>query len=282
MTLPWPSDIGSGKITWWLGSMSADNWDEDRDPQLSPYAGVIVDFMPDITRPVRYSGTAGPRTIMPESYQGIVNDAGYLCTMNQDGTAGEPGVILPATDSATITPRDWTYSVQVKNNRLSISRFSFQVSDDSETDLTEVVPVDQSGGTAVMTVDNSVGKRIYVGSTLIHGETGTRIMDSTTMESGHLTISREGNTVRLTLDNATFDSSGWIEFRRIPLGFRPGIRRVRDVWLAGDTGPVGGTLGISAAGYLSIYDYEPARSAYFSVTYETSQPWPTSLPGTPL
>lgn len=149
--LSWPSDLGAGTAVWQYFRMAADDWDADRDPQLKSANETIVEFTPDLTQVVRYEGEMGKASIEPMVSRGIINAQGKLCTMLEDGSPGPVGVILPATDSETITPRDWTYRATITQNRVRVREFSFPAPADKEVDLADYVEVDPSGGTHIVT-----------------------------------------------------------------------------------------------------------------------------------
>lgn len=137
-----------------------------------------------------------------------------------------------------------------------------------------------------ITVDTSVGTRVFVGDTMIHGDTGRRdIRDShvapeTVEAGGRAWIQRTDNTVRVSLYDLSFSTSGTVRIlMTLPLGFRP----------------------IDREGYsLSVSRQQTVESVIFStglfiygapttggrvnatIAWGTADPWPTALPGTPL
>lgn len=149
--LAWPNDLGAGTAVWQLFRMGADNWDEDRDPQLKAAHETIVEFVPDVTQVVRYEGDMGKASIEPMISRGIINEQGQLCTMNEDGTAGPVGVVLPATNSDTITPKNWTYRATITKNRVRVREFSFPAPAGEDVDLADYIEIEASGGTHIIT-----------------------------------------------------------------------------------------------------------------------------------
>lgn len=150
MALPWPSDLCAGTVVWRLAGMKADDHDPDRDPQLIAGEGIEVTFSPDVSSIVGYNGVEGKMSIMPFISSGVIDSQGYLCTKQFDGSAGDRGVVLPATDCETITPRDWTYTVTITDNRVRVDRFSVQVVSDETVDLFDFVKVGASVGTKII------------------------------------------------------------------------------------------------------------------------------------
>jgi hypothetical protein len=338
--LAWPNDLGAGKAVWQLFRMGADNWDEDRDPQLKAAHETIVEFTPDVTQVVRYEGDMGKASIEPMISRGIINEQGQLCTMNEDGTAGPVGVVLPATDSETITPRDWTYRATITKNRVRVREFSFPVPADAEVDLADYIEIEASGGTHIITeietaeraeaaasdaeryrnetrtdrqaaqtaragaetaetnakghstsagesastaagileqvqdlgitVDNSVGTRVFVGDTMIYGRTGTRIVPLDGDRSGNVRISREGSLVSVSMSNVAQESAGNVI--TIPEGFRPSAAQYASTYWGNRS-----YIDIRGVTYLS---YSGGGGDSVSFTYTTRDAWPETLPGT--
>ena len=137
------------------------------------------------------------------------------------------------------------------------------------------------GDNPTITIDKTVGTRVFVGDVMIHGDTGWCALDHPDLTTGEYLIRRIGDTVIIQLSDGQFDSSGNKAFPRVPSQFRPDLR-VRATWIRDLSSDVGGTINISTGGYLNMYSYEEGTAAHFNTRYETSTPWPTELPGTPL
>lgn len=301
-SIPWPSDLCSGTAEWWLGFMSADtDEDDDRYPQLKAGKGIRVNFTPDVSNAVTYRGVEGNKTIMPLVSTGVIDDEGYLCTMNEDGSVGTRGVVLPSSECETLTPQDWTWTVTVTENSIRINRFSISLSPGEEIDLADYVPVDSSGGTHIVTevetaeraekaatqagqyrqetktdreatqrlrneaesfrdaagssatssaqsattageileqmqgmeitVDTSVGTRVFVGDTMIYGDTGQISIHNLLINGWkaglRVQLVRENNTVKLLVQGGSnaldgYDATSTPVFI-IPTGFRPSV-----------------------------------------------------------
>jgi hypothetical protein len=134
-------------------------------------------------------------------------------------------------------------------------------------------------------VDTSVGTRVYVGNTMIYGDTGRRdirdaIVDPDTVaDGGRAWIQRVDNTVRISLYDLSFSDSGTVRIlESIPQGFRPIDRE-------GYSLSVSRTATVEAVVLQSsLYIYgAPSSGGRVSATiaWATENPWPTSLPGTP-
>lgn len=353
--LSWPSDLGGGKVVWQLFLMGADNWDEDREPQLKAANQLIVDFEPDTDQAVRYEGEQGKASIMPMISRGIINEQGQLCTMaeerdeNGNPMPGPVGVILPATDSETITPRKWSYRATITENRVRIREFSFYVLSDETTNLADFLEVDPDGGTHIVTevetaeraekarddaekfrdttrgyrnetesfrdeartarsgaesaatdagqsatsaasvldsvqalgitVDESVGTRVFVGDTMIYGDTGWRditddypntILPNSIPGSG-VFIRRVNDLVSINFAATTFVDGFSGRKNIIPNGFRSNAYQY--FWRYPD--------GDFRMNVNRIYEIRGTQSEMrASAIYNATDPWPTSLPGT--
>lgn len=156
--LEWPDDLGHGTLIGRFGFMDADGHDPDRQPDITSATGGKVIVTPSI-RSVRYTGEGGPMILAARRAEGAIDAEGWLCTMAADGTAGDRGMVFPATDDTDLTPTDWTYEVQVKlDGGVTLPTFSIKLPTDATVDLSLAVPVSSSGGTAVV-VDPSTAER---------------------------------------------------------------------------------------------------------------------------
>lgn len=162
--LAWPADLGHGTFTGRFGFMDADTHDPDRDPDVTSATGGKATITPSI-KSVRYTGTDGPMILAARAAQGVINSEGYLCTTAEDGTAGDVGMVFPATDDTDLTPTDWTYQVTVTlDGGVRLPSFNVKLPTGSTVDLSLAVPVDTSGGTAVV-VDPTTATRAEAAAT---------------------------------------------------------------------------------------------------------------------
>lgn len=156
--LAWPADLGHGTFIGRFGFMDADTHDPDREPDITSATGGTVTVTPSI-KSVRYSGVQGPMSLAARPAKGVIDAEGYLCTMNAEGAAGDRGMVFPATDDTDLTPTDWTYSVLiVLDGGVRLPSFNVKLPTGATVDLSLAVPVDTSGGTAVV-VDPTTATR---------------------------------------------------------------------------------------------------------------------------
>lgn len=156
--LAWPADLGHGTFTGRFGWMDADGVDEGADPDITAASGGTVEITPAVTT-VRYTGTAGPLSLVARRAVGIIDYEGYLCTKNADGTAGPRGMSFPATDNDALSPSGWTYRVVVKlPGGINLPAFSTSLATGAVVDLATAIPVDASPG-VVQIVDETIAVR---------------------------------------------------------------------------------------------------------------------------
>lgn len=129
-----------------------------------------------------------------------------------------------------------------------------------------------------LTVDNSVGTRVFLGSTMIHGDTGKRrissLFNSEFVTSGEAFVRRSGDTVWLELINVKGLSTARVPALVLPAGFRPGGGAAHyglTYWQNQFYVLVNGTVDVAAL----------TGGQYLSTSFTTLDPWPTTLPGTP-
>lgn len=136
-----------------------------------------------------------------------------------------------------------------------------------------------------ITVDNSVGTRVFVGDTMIHGDTGWRdiseYMIAETTGTTRIFIRRLGGVVYLSADSLHLAARvpGNTALLAIPAGFRSGITfRIG----SGATYELNSAI-YSSAGGLEIHTrggIEPGRRRFY-VDWVSDKQWPASLPGSP-
>lgn len=137
-----------------------------------------------------------------------------------------------------------------------------------------------------ITVDTSVGTRVFVGDTMIHGETPLRHIQPNTNWEGGMLMYRENNMVYLQVDITKIESTSSRMFS-IPTGFRttdkqPAARPILHRVEMGDTGTTFRTFFVGNLGAVwNISAIAEAGRLAGIVSWYTDDPWPTSLPGTP-
>ena len=148
--LAWPADLGHGTCTGRFGFMDADSHDPDREPDITSATGGTVTITPSI-KSVRYTGAQGPMILAARPAKGIIDAEGYLCTLAADGSAGDRGMVFPATDDTDLTPTDWTYEVSIiLDGQVRVGTFNVKLPEGATVDLSLAVPVPSSGGTAIV------------------------------------------------------------------------------------------------------------------------------------
>ena len=156
--MAWPEDLGHGTFTGRFGWMDADGVDEGAEPDITAASGGTVEIAPSVTT-VRYTGTAGPLSLVARRAVGVIDDEGYLCTKNTDGSAGPRGMSFPATDNNALTPTGWTYRVTVKlPGGITLPAFNTALATGAVVDLATAIPVDASPG-VVQVVDETIAVR---------------------------------------------------------------------------------------------------------------------------
>ena len=117
-----------------------------------------------------------------------------------------------------------------------------------------------------------------------YGDTGLRNVSSPiTNASGSLSLSRVGSTVFLNGKNIIPSSdltSGSTFISSLPLGFRPMERR--DFALAATLGSSTNRSAFQfATGAIGVWAPSTSDKYSFQLSWQTSDTWPTTLPGTP-
>lgn len=156
-------------------------------------------------------------------------------------------------------------------------------------------------GNATLRVDNTVGKRVFISDGtaehLVSGDTGWRNINSALEPMwepslGGLVISRSGDAVYVQAYlKATSAASGVSRsgatrvFAAMP-GFRPSQYAGRGTAILKSNIPgvvtsLATPTSIEVAGFATGGSYVAGDTVTFSVSYQTTDPWPTTLPGTP-
>lgn len=135
-------------------------------------------------------------------------------------------------------------------------------------------------------VDNTAGRVIYQWDNtanreqLIYGDTGWRNVPTmalvTTTQTPSLMIRRQGNYVTLGVESFILVNSvpSYVSFLKLPTGFGPFPTIKLGPQYEAPTKIYSEGMDLKIAGTL------PAGQCRFQVTYPTSDPWPTALPGT--
>lgn len=139
-------------------------------------------------------------------------------------------------------------------------------------------------------VDTSVGIRVFAGDTMVHGDTGTRVhndladgFDFTTSVNHKLTLRRIGDQVFLEALGVRTIASVWVT-KQLSVGFRPRsgeYNALRGTAQAmGQITPVGNSSTLLRLN-MSGAPPDEGVTVTLNATWFTSDPWPSSLPGTP-
>lgn len=144
-----------------------------------------------------------------------------------------------------------------------------------------------------LTVDNSVGTRVMLGSTMIHGDTGWRNVTALMLNglSGTVSIRRVGSEVMALIQSLSgMDSvASSTDILTLPDGWRSVQRETQPLTHLTQLG-IRPLVWVESAALRITRDAENSatRLTFDSsmafrglVRWETSQPWPASLPGTP-
>ena len=136
-------------------------------------------------------------------------------------------------------------------------------------------------------IDTSVGTRVFAGDQMIYGDTGWRDFKQLTTDvaTSRADFRRVGNQVHISIRIPTLSSTSWTPFPSgsLPSGFRH-RQYVTDcsITVSTNEGKAVGVLRTLSGGTGLRYDSGTSTgelSVY--MTYISSDPWPTTLPGTP-
>ena len=150
--------------------------------------------------------------------------------------------------------------------------------------------VELIGGNATITIDDSVGRRVFVGDEMVSGRTGLRDITSLVdaphrpeSQTGRLLVSRFGSIVTLSFQDLILGGTGtWVSLMTLPYGFRPATD-MPDVVFTGNSDlstKVPASLIVRNFGGVSIEKSSGNRHRR-TIAYATTNPWPSSLPGIP-
>lgn len=120
---------------------------------------------------------------------------------------------------------------------------------------------------------------------LVYGDTGERDITGgvTPYVSGSIRISRAGTLVQLELDGLIFQSAAasFIQLTGfIPAGFRPASSYVWANTVARSSQETVSAMRVSKYGEMTVYGVAANETQYGLFLWRTTEPWPTTLPGT--
>jgi len=138
--------------------------------------------------------------------------------------------------------------------------------------------VDTTAGRAIYTWDDISGR-----DQLVYGDTGLRNVtaDIAGAAATGLQLRRVGQLVELSIDTLTVSASGTVTFYTLPTGFRPAGTR-RNVISATGGPSAGRNLLTNTSGTVVLGAAVTGETYNTSLTFFTSDPWPTTLPGAAL
>ena len=137
-------------------------------------------------------------------------------------------------------------------------------------------------------IDTTVGTRVFAGDTMIYGDTGWRNVKNANY-TGSLAVRRVGEMVMVRL-NALAPPEDVVlpTVVNLPAGFKSAGRVVGAITKSNSLGTQGrlwiegGLVRVVVGTGAKIDDPFTPNHQYTGVeTFPTSDPWPTSLPGTP-
>lgn len=283
MSIPIPSGMARGKVSWRIG--------HDRAGSTLPGAAGKVRFEPT-ARAVSYASA----TVLPEPVE----------------TPVVAGVMTPV-DLQVNDPAVWSWRVRPMVG-VEWPPFALDVVAGG-VDVARVAVVEASVPTRLVTAEQLAGKVDDTDPRLTNArpptahqhalgdvdgltarlaalESQTGVRDITSLlyptvvpasPSGRVLISRDGNHVTISLDAIRLAGTGNVSMFSIPGGFRPAhsifmLATVRPSdWDSTFTAPM---QGYSTGGFWLGRKHDGALY-HGTFTYPTAQAWPTTLPGTP-
>ena len=105
-----PPEVNTCRVTGTVVLIEGDGADADLLPDTEGFIGEVA-FTPNLTSQVRVASNTDPVLWVPTVVKGFINSAGQIY-----GDYEKPGVVLPASLSANISPRGWTWRVDFKFN----------------------------------------------------------------------------------------------------------------------------------------------------------------------
>lgn len=145
MAITPPSNVSYGTVTWRAVVDVADGVDVDSLPDYVAPTGTVT-FTASVSKVLDATATPDPLTIIRSSIVAVLDDQGYLCTANADGSAGTRGVKLIATDDPDLNPSGWvwnvTYNLRLGSAGLSLRSHTLDLPSGATRDLSTAIPPD--------------------------------------------------------------------------------------------------------------------------------------------
>lgn len=197
-----------------------------------------------------------------------------------------PGYGLPQAEAAAI--RAANSAEKSEGLLLAATQIAQSIRDDADSGRFD--GAQGPAGNATLRVDTTVGKRVLISDGtseyMVIGETGIR--DITTLApnvtSGKIFLYRDDSTVTMVLDAVQMSGANGGSYDMVPSGVIPiGFRPPKTNWYHSLDGPPSvRRLGVAASGWVPVY-LSPVPGDVFrgTISWQTKNPWPTSLPGLP-
>lgn len=154
-------------------------------------------------------------------------------------------------------------------------------------DVTGLQTVLNAKGNATMRVDTAAGTRVFIsdGTTerMVSSSTGWRSLPYSwgTSSFGGARIIREETTVRMLFVSYVKGADPAAPILTLPSGFRPNVAIFNQEIKDRDNMAATNSIDISVAGVVSGYGTLTGGRLQVNLSWPTSDPWPTTLPGTP-
>lgn len=128
-----------------------------------------------------------------------------------------------------------------------------------------------------VSVDTTVGTRVFAGDMLIFSDTGWRSIQPMNGWTGNILVRRQGDLVTLLCTELLGTNATSIQFGELPVGFRARTRHPLPCYSTN-------MAVVYARAVTSVLQAErttaPTYTREITATLPTSDAWPTSLPGT--
>lgn len=125
--------------------------------------------------------------------------------------------------------------------------------------------------------DTRAGSRVFVGDTMVYGDTGTLEIDRDAIKSGRILLSRQGPLVHVHFDQVVFNNApGSVHLSRLPISYRPMGDTRFPLYTIGALSSAG-SANIPSSGYFNVYGTDVDTALSGQVTYRTRHTWPLSL-----
>lgn len=181
-------------------------------------------------------------------------------------TAGDTGGLLPqyiSSDGIHMTTAGHTAIANALNKVMT---------------MRESLVFDQTAGRVVKAWDYLNNRE-----QLIYGDTGARLLandPAATTAAGSILLRRTGHQVEIFIHDKVTVGSGNLQVAVIPEGFRP-YQWVNETMSAVYDTTINGVR-IASSGAVTVFGVAAGDTMRGHVTWTTTEPWPTSLPGTAL